>query len=118
MKFAASDSMSDLLWDARVLISRFSTVPFEAMALGTPFVYFNPHGERVPTFAQPDGAFPTATDVDDLTRALGDLPLDRATVRERSSEFFRRQIDIGSTPAIDRTVAAILALGSPVDRRS
>ncbi len=38
---------------AGVLISRFSTVPFEAMARGIPFVYHNPHGERVPTFAEP-----------------------------------------------------------------
>jgi hypothetical protein len=53
------DCLSDFslkeLTEASVLVSRFSTVPFEAMARGVPFVYHNPHGETVPTFMNPDG---------------------------------------------------------------
>ena len=52
------------------LISRFSTVPFEAMARGMEFIYFNPHGERVPTFAEPAGAFASAVGIDELGDAL------------------------------------------------
>ena len=50
-----------LLENASVLISRFSTTPFEAMARGVPFIYHNPHGELVPTFQSPDGAFRITT---------------------------------------------------------
>lgn len=44
---STSISASRLLCYATVLISRFSTLPIEAVACGVPFVCYNPHEERV-----------------------------------------------------------------------
>jgi len=85
-----------------VLISRFSTVPFEAMALGVPFVYHNPHGEKVPTFSDPRGAFCVTRSVAELSGALRDVMRGPTSSTRRSSEaFFREQVDIepGRSPA-------------------
>jgi hypothetical protein len=79
---------------AGVLVSRFSTVAFEAMARGVPFVYHNPHGERVPTFAEPRGSFLVSTSADELADALVTAMTWRHDYRDRSEKFFRRQVDI------------------------
>ena len=73
---------------AGVLVSRFSTVPFEAMARGVPFIYHNPHGERVPTFTDPQGAFPVTTSAEELADALRALPDWKVRYRDRSEKFF------------------------------
>jgi hypothetical protein len=103
-----------------VLISRFSTVPFEAMARGMEFVYFNPHGERVPTFAEPAGAFPIARTVDELSQALRrrDLctPIQRRT---RYETFFRAQVDmVDGRRSAERTADVIDDVLSSRERRS
>jgi hypothetical protein len=94
---------------AGVLVSRFSTTPFEAMARGVPFVYHNPHGERVPTFDQPRGAFLVTRSADELAEALV-MSMDwRTEYRERAEKFFRRQIDIDdSRPAEVRAADVII----------
>lgn len=81
--------------EAGVLVSRFSTVPFEAMARGVPFVYHNPHGELVPTFHEPGGAFPITTTVGELTSALETAVGEGAAGRRAAwREFFLGQIDV------------------------
>ena len=70
-----SISASRLLPRATVLISRFSTMPFEAMARGVPFIYHNPHGETVRTFADPMGAFKISRSADELAHASTPLTL-------------------------------------------
>ena len=86
---------------AAVLVSRFSTVPFEAMARGVPFVYHNPHGERFPTFTEPSGAFRVCKSVEDLALALQEALAWRGAYRSRCAEFFERQVSTepGHTPA-------------------
>lgn len=91
----AEDPIRHLLTVGSVLISRFSTVPYEAMARGVPFIYFNPHEEQVPTFHEPDGAFLVARTVAELTEALHAVPGWRENYRQRSEAFFAKQIDIG-----------------------
>jgi hypothetical protein len=99
-----------LLTRATALISRFSTVPFEAMARGVPFVYFNPHEEEVPTFRHANGAFWTASSESELTRALREA----ATVvdyRVQCRSFFLRQVDVDpSRPSEDRGAGIIAAI--------
>ena len=85
--------MRYLLTRPSVLISRFSTVPFEAMARGVPFVYHNPHGEKVPMFKRPRGAFDVTTSTRDLTDALR-AALQETDYRSRCEEFFRRQVSV------------------------
>lgn len=85
--------ISRLLDVGTVLISRFSTVPFEAMARNIPFIYHNPHGEKVPTFQDPQGAFDISTNAAELAKAIGANGPGR-DVRNRSSAFFAQQVDM------------------------
>lgn len=95
---------------ADVLVSRFSTVPFEAMARGVPFVYHNPHGERVPTFQDPRGAFAVSRSVEELAAGIDEALGWRGEYRERAAEFFAAQVSIDPTmtPA-ERSAEAIVA---------
>lgn len=103
--------ISRLLLRASTLVSRFSTVPFEAMARGIPFVYHNPHDERVSTFAHGGDAFRTTTTVDELAAAITEARGWRGDYRNRCSVFFTRQVDIDpEVPAEERAADVIYGL--------
>jgi GT2 family glycosyltransferase len=89
----STDPFSHALRRSGVLVSRFSTVIFEAMALGVPAVYLNSHGEKVPTFQDPQGAFVKVTGTD-LRAGLAEALSWRGEYRARAEEFFRRQVDV------------------------
>jgi hypothetical protein len=91
-----------------VLVSRFSTVPFEAMARGVPFVYHNPHGERVPTFKAPDGAFPVTTSAAELSIALVEAIAAKRSDRSDWESFFRAQVDIDPGMSPERRTAEVI----------
>ena len=103
-------SASALLPHSSVLISRFSTVPLEAMARGVPFIYHNPHGERVQTFKEVMGAFAKTISAAELGNLLK-TPNDPAgSVRLRAQNFMRRHVDMSETAeSAERTADAILA---------
>jgi hypothetical protein len=101
-------STSDLLPGATVLVSRFSTVPFEAMALGVPFVYHNPHGERVSTFAHGGDAFRTTANAGQLAEAIREARGWRGDYRARSASFFARQVDINPVVASEDRAADVI----------
>ncbi|MEO1055828.1 MAG: glycosyltransferase family A protein [Actinomycetota bacterium] len=93
---------------AGVLVSRFSTVPFEAMARGVPFVYHNPHNEKVPTFASPDGAFPITRTAEELAVRIREVG-ENARAREIWAPFFLSQVDVHEDNSSEtRTATAIL----------
>lgn len=97
-----------LLTQASVLISRFSTVPFEAMARGVPFIYHNPHGEGVPTFLDPKGAFEVSTTAEELASAIRATRTAEGSYRAKCERFFRQQIDIDpATRSADRAAKVI-----------
>lgn len=98
-----------LMTVASVLITRFSTVPFEAIARGVPFIYHNPHGEKVPTFATPDGAFDITTTVAELVDALRATEEWQVGYRERAAEFFLNQIDVDPDNPSSRRAARVIA---------
>ena len=100
-------SMSSMLPHCEAIVTRFSTVPFEAIAYGTPFVYYNPHHEKVPTFATPDPSFEHVHTADDLTAALRSAIENRASYRDVAAPYFRAQIDMNGTPSAERAAAAI-----------
>jgi GT2 family glycosyltransferase len=104
----SADPFSHALRRSGVLISRFSTVLYEAMALGVPAIYLNSHGEKVPTFQNPDGAFLKVTGTD-LREALTEALSWRTTYRERAERFFAKQVDIDpGMPSEERTAAVIV----------
>ena len=100
--------ISRLLERASLLISRFSTVPFEAMARGVPFIYHNPHGELVQTFANPDGAFDTTTTPAGLAQAIRDAASVRGDNRSRSKRFFLEQVDIDDSRRSETRTTSVL----------
>jgi hypothetical protein len=87
-------SASRLLPHATVLISRFSTMPFEAMARGVPFIYHNPHGETVKTFADSMGGFDVTTSGEQLAQALAEQSPGSDGYRLRAQAFFSHHVDI------------------------
>lgn len=100
-------SMSSMLPVCEAVVTRFSTVPFEAIAHGTPFVYFNPHREQVPTFASPSDAFDHVYSTVDLRDALERAIANRPGYRGRAENYFRRQIDMTNTSSAARAARAI-----------
>jgi len=104
----SSIPISRLLLRATTLISRFSTVPFEAMARGVPFVYHNPHGEKVSTFGHGGDAFRRTTTIDELETALDEARGWRGDYRERSAAFFSRQIDVNPEVSSEDRAADVI----------
>jgi hypothetical protein len=103
-------SASRLLPHASVLVSRFSTVPLEAMARGVPFVYHNPHGEQAGTFADPMGAFEVSRSADELAQALGSLDIG-ADARSRVEGFFAHHVSVDPARSSEqRSVEALLGV--------
>jgi glycosyltransferase involved in cell wall biosynthesis len=60
----------DLLRKSRVIVTRFSTVVLEALALKVPVVYYNPNIEKVDKFCDPLGAFEYADTIEELDDCL------------------------------------------------
>jgi Glycosyl transferase family 2 len=93
------------------LVSRFSTVLYESMARGVPVIYHNPHGEKVPDFQEPRGAFLKTVDQDQLRDAVRLLPEWQVEYRARCQEFFQHQVDLDPrTPSEVRGAAVIAGL--------
>jgi len=84
--------VEQLLAHAPRLISRFSTLCYEALARGVELTYHNPHAERVATFARPDGAFQVTTTRTELGDALAAPTRPPAEIRRRAESFLRRHL--------------------------
>ena len=101
-RFPASDRpIDELLPRSSRLVSRFSTVNLDALVLGVELAYHNPHGERVPMFADPQGAFDVTTDVAELTDVLRQPVRPREAVRAAAAPFIQQHVllDASSTPS-------------------
>ncbi len=88
----SSESALELLEGSSVLVSRFSTLILESLLLGVGVVYHNPHGEAVPTFARPDGAFATSHTVEELAEALRTEASPPIAVRETAGSFLQHHL--------------------------
>ncbi|MGB7961845.1 MAG: glycosyltransferase [Propionicimonas sp.] len=107
----AVDPLRHELTRCGVLVTRFSTVVFEAMARGVPVIYHNPHGERVPTFQDPRGAFLKTSSHAELVSALHTAMGWRADYRSRARAFFEGQVDVDpALPSADRAADAVVRL--------
>ena len=104
----AAEPFRYLITRSGLLVSRFSTVPFEARARGVPFVYHNPHGEQVPTFTQPAGAFPITRTAAELADAIPAALEMREGYRDRAAEFFLAQVDIDPDRAPSERAADVI----------
>ncbi|MCZ6822458.1 MAG: FkbM family methyltransferase [Deltaproteobacteria bacterium] len=71
VKASDASSISAQLAETSVVITRFSTVIYEALMLGVRAIYFNPHGEPFGIFQQDEtGAVPVAQDQSELLALL------------------------------------------------
>jgi glycosyltransferase involved in cell wall biosynthesis len=57
---------------ASLVVNRFASGVLEALAMGRPVVYFNPHGEKIDKFLDPMDAYPIANDQRSYVAALND----------------------------------------------
>jgi hypothetical protein len=87
----------DSLRRGSLLISRFSTLVLESLALGKPVVYFNPHGEKVGLYKEPLGAFSVANNVAELVKMISSELLKKHDVRERSRMFLDNKCSVSHT---------------------
>jgi len=92
-----------------VLVSRFSTVPFEAMARGVPFIYHNPHGELVPTFTVPNGAYRCTINALELAGAISEGLAIAPDSRKLWADFFLRQVDVDENQSSESRTADLIA---------
>lgn len=77
-------SVSDQLARCSILVTRFSTLVYEAMLMGRPCIYYNPHGEEMGVFENPPGrGFFLARDAGELAGALA-MALEQGVFDERS----------------------------------
>lgn len=98
----STDNIYDTIKKSSVVISRFSTVISESLALGKPVVYHNPHNEKVKLYKNPRNAFSISTDTNSLVEKIK-FELGRiSNVRQRAVEFLDNQFNITSLekPAI------------------
>jgi hypothetical protein len=102
-------NIEELMLGASALISRPSTTIYQALAAGVPVVHFPAENEDVVEFADPLGAFESASAADELPELLRRATAQRTTVRERSRLFLERHVSIDlARPATQRIVDALL----------
>jgi len=104
--------ISQLLAHAPRLISRFSTLCYEALVRGVELTYHNPHGERVPTFAAPAGAFEITQSRDELLEAVSGPSAPPVEVRRRAEPFLRHHLVLDGPAPAERAAAAIVGLAA------
>jgi hypothetical protein len=107
-------SMYESIKYASVFVSRFSTGILEAMCLGKPAVYYNPHGEMQDTFQDPRGAFPIARDRDTLQTAIRDAiedPDSTLTAREEFLEYHIGNLDGKSSQRFAAAADKLVRIG-------
>ena len=87
-------SFEESMRENAILISRFSSCIIEALAMGRPVVYYNPHDEKVEKFREPLGAYGLASDPRGLARAVRS-ELERADdLAARRMKFLGEHCDV------------------------
>ena len=69
-EIVSAKNVYETINDTSIVISRFSTVVLEALAMGRKVIYFNPHGETVDLYKSPNGAFEIAHSLNELVACI------------------------------------------------
>lgn len=101
--------ISELLHRSTHLVTRLSTVAYEALARGVEVAYHNPHGEQVETFRDPAGAFATTTDTDELTAWLRRPVRTPAEIRADARAFLGHHVRLDDGPPPAALAADVIA---------
>ena len=94
-----SEDVSRLLARSSLLISRFSTLGYEALVRGVGLAYHNPHGERVDTFPEVAGAIWRSTNRAELQETLAHMATDRASVRAAANDYLHYHLCLDGEPS-------------------
>lgn len=104
----STQPLHELIGQSSLFISRFSNAIYESLALGTPVVYYNPHGEGSRTFNEPKGAFSVATSAASLTECIT-FEVNQRGIRERARDYFESHLSIiPGRNSTDRATKAII----------
>lgn len=76
-----------LLEESTVTIQRFASGILESIARRRPVYYFNPHGEKIDKFIEPQGAYPIITHGERLVTELKRYPHWEREVRKKGLNF-------------------------------
>ncbi len=92
----STKNMYDTVREGSIIISRFGSIIIEALAMGKPAIYHNPHHEQVFKFQEPMGAYSLSNDSDSLAKAIDfESSLD-VNYRERANKFLGHHSNINS----------------------
>jgi hypothetical protein len=86
----------DALKRSSVLITRFSSLILESLALNRPVVYYKPQMERVDKFLDPKGAFQIASTQPELAKSLDFVNNNPAPPNVEASHFLNLHANIGA----------------------
>jgi hypothetical protein len=90
------EDIDTLLDRASVLVTRPSTVAYEAMVRGIPVVLFSMRGEPLAEFGQPMDAFEVTCDVDVLPDLISSAVRTRDSYKSRSRNFLEYHVELGT----------------------
>ncbi len=109
VKPSGVDSVHGLLRESSILISRFSTLVYEAMLLGRPCIYYNPHGETMLLQAgQPEQGLLKASTPDSLCHLLGgNMSGGGQRLREGINSYIRKHCGVVDGNAARRCAMAL-----------
>jgi glycosyltransferase involved in cell wall biosynthesis len=89
-------TMYEIIEEGSIVISRFGSTIIEALAMGKPCIYHNPHNEKVIKFQEPMGAYSLSFDSKSLAEAIRyELSLD-VDYRKRANKFLDYHCNINS----------------------
>jgi glycosyltransferase involved in cell wall biosynthesis len=103
------DPLRHMLTYAGALITRFSTVAYEAAARGVPVIYLNAHDEKVWRALESTDAVFVARSAKDVTDLLERARTEVTDYKSLASDFFAAQVDIQSEPSEVRAANVIEA---------
>ena len=110
-----ADIVADQLKQCSIVISRFSSISYEALALGLESVYFNPHLEPMATFnSEKDGTVPVVFNVGELVKALEKHKIGERTTMEAKRLFLRRHVGPLNGSCLSRITAILNSLSQNI----
>lgn len=110
-----NEDIDRLLDKASVLVTRPSTVAYEAMVRGTPVVLFPMPGEGLVEFGNPMGAFEVTSDADALPNLILNALRTRDDTKARCKKFLEYHVELGPPgQAIARIASALTTIAAEV----
>lgn len=107
------DLIHGYLEECSVLVTRFSTIVYEAMLLDRAVIYFNPHSEEMATFNEDrTGALLKANDQPTLLTALSAALANEESTRAARRGFLRLHCGSLDGRAAERCATALSLLGT------